>query len=91
MDTTNPNATTFKELLETWNLEQYVDFPTHNREHTLDLLITLKEEIIPNNVRSEGFLADHCVISARLDLPTPLAQGRKKVTFRSLNKIDMTF
>lgn len=45
------------DLLESVNLTQHVEIPTHRRGHTLDLTITRKEEDIMANVR---VLADIC-------------------------------
>ena len=39
-DSTNSDANTFTELLETFGLLQHISLPTHVLGHTLDLLIT---------------------------------------------------
>ena len=39
-DTSNGDALKLKELLYSLNLEQHVDEPTHEKGHTLDLVIT---------------------------------------------------
>ena len=42
---TDPNAAKLKDLLYSLNLKQSVEEPTHERGHTLDLVITHQEEL----------------------------------------------
>ncbi|KAJ0061934.1 hypothetical protein NL108_014510 [Boleophthalmus pectinirostris] len=56
-------------VLETFGLTQYVSEPTHNRGHTLDLLITKGVNISNVNVVDVA-LSDHfCVFFDRLLFP----------------------
>ena len=67
----------------------HVDFPTRNHGHTLDYLLSLNEEIIPSNIKSECFISDHCIIISYLNLPHTAIHDSVALAVRNLHKIDM--
>ena len=64
---------------------------THNHGHTLDLLPTLNEDIVTSNVKSEGFISDHSVVTANLNLPHTPIHDSSSFAFRNLHKINLDF
>ena len=51
------NSKSFLRLLESFSLKQHVNFPTHIRGHTLDLLITRFDSEIIQSVGSVGYIS----------------------------------
>ena len=83
-DVNNNEAHIFLELLDTFNLKNLVNEPTCRSGHTLDLVITKKQNPIVNNleVDSINVFSDHRLISFQLHLAcvktvTKLIQFRK--------------
>ncbi|KAJ0002712.1 hypothetical protein NQD34_007861 [Periophthalmus magnuspinnatus] len=67
------NAKELSSVLETFGLTQHVSEPTHNRGHTLDLLITKGVNISNVNV-ADVALSDHfCVFFDLSVIPKPVA------------------
>jgi len=54
-------ASNFKQTLDCLNLQQFVDVPTHNRGHTLDLFITDSLSVSGLQVYDVG-VSDHLYI-----------------------------
>ena len=42
-------------------------FPTHNKDHTLDLVLTDNEYTIMAEVTQGDFISDHCLIDCKLN------------------------
>ena len=86
-DDTNHEALVFLDLLESFNLIQHVDQPTHNNGHTLDLLITRLWGAI-HDINVDFMISDHISTLCGLALgkPPPVV---KKMTFRRYHEIDM--
>ena len=79
----------YNEILDNFNLKQHVTGPTHNRGCTLDLFITPENCEYKNNTATFGIVSDHFPIMATLNFEIPSAT-HKSVTFRLINKIDLT-
>ena len=64
----------FLTLLSSFNLSQHVNFPTHDRKHTLDLVITSSDTSLAPSLFSSHFSpADHYPVFTKLStVPTPL-------------------
>lgn len=88
LDTATNNSEMFKALLESCNLAQHVDFPTHIHGHTLDLLITPSDFQGIANICDMGCISDHFGISCKLDMNSPLLHIAKLITFRQYHKMD---
>ena len=80
----------FLTLLESFGLHQHIKSPTHECNHTLDLLITRSEsKLVSQHYIIDPILSDHYAIFAKLSIKTtPFSQHCIK-TFRSLHKIDV--
>jgi hypothetical protein len=76
-----------REILENFNLKQFVNFQTHLGGSTLDLIITRGDDNLILNVNPGDTLADHTAVSVTLNLskPKPLC---KTLTFRKIKQID---
>ena len=76
-------AKRFADLIDSVNLCQHVNSPTHRNGHTLDLIITRATESLVQdvNVHSESY-SDHRVITCSLNHPKP-PRSDVTVTHRS--------
>jgi exonuclease III len=64
---TDQDATKFLDLLDSMALTQHVHFPTHEKGHTLDLIITRRtDSLIANLPQAERFISDHCAVLCQL-------------------------
>ena len=85
----DPQAARFLELLDLHNLSQHVTLPTHRSNHTLDLVITRKDEnIIADCNVYDPCLSDHYFVNCTLNLDRP-RHVKIKLTYRKLRSIDM--
>ena len=67
MESDTPNAKQLKEILDMYDLKQHVSFPTHNKGHTLDLVLTSKDSNILNDLEvTENDLSHHYLIDFKL-------------------------
>lgn len=88
-DMDNSEAKQFITLLDTFNLKQFVNEPTHKHGHTLDLVITRSDENIIKDVYvSHMVISDHFPTCFKMYVEKP--QPRKKVlSSRNLKGINM--
>ena len=79
----------FLEMLDSVDLKQHIQGPTHNRDHTLDLLISRKSEnkVLQTSVLN-GLPSDHDAIMGVLEFVRP-GPSKKTVVFRKLREIDI--
>ena len=84
----NPDTIIFSDFLESFGLINFVDFPTHQSRHMLDLFITHQSSIIKSVSQGE-FFSDHCFINALLHLDRPMPKP-KIVNYRKLKGINTT-
>ena len=87
MDRSSPYSNGFKELLNSCDLKQHVDKPTHIHGHILDLVIT------PSDLQISGLhvgdcLSDHFLISFGIDLFFSTRSPSKEITLRHYHKIN---
>ena len=71
LKTTCSNSKTFHSLIESFDLIQKVNFPTHIHGHTLDLVLTKSNNDNISNVHTTDAFSDHFSISFTLNLSTP--------------------
>src|SRR5271155_5102023 len=65
----DPFSKSFSNLLETFDLKQHITFSTHDRGHTLDLLITRKNStIIPDINYTIPGISDHHAIKSSISV-----------------------
>ena len=88
VESTSPNTKTFNSLIDSFDLTQEVNFPTHIYGHTLDLLLTKSNNDHILNVHTTDAFSDHFSITCTLHLPTPRSQISATVSFRKYHKIN---
>lgn len=87
-DITNTAASSFRQLLEASGLKQHVQEVTHNRGHTLDLIITKLSDSLVSNIKTLPMSSsDHSVVACQLKCPRP-KPTRITVSHRKLKSID---
>ena len=66
-DTINtPEAQTPGDCLDLFNLQNHVTLPTHNKVHTLDLILTDINSTTLTKVTQGDFISDHCLWTVNL-------------------------
>ena len=66
-DTINtPEAQTLGDFLDLFNLQYHVTFPTHNKGHTLDLVLIDINSTTLTKVTQCDFISDHCFVDCEL-------------------------
>ena len=84
------NSKSFLRLLESFSLKQHVNFPTHIRGHTLDLLITrFDSEIIQSVEFDPPFLSDHFAVLVSIKVPIKIRPPTIFKTIREIGKINL--
>ena len=86
-DTVCSSSCNFKSMLDSCNLVQHIDFPTHIHGHTLDFLITSSDFTV-DNVCSMDCISDHFCVGFKLNISSAPKPPAKHVTFRQYHKID---
>ena len=88
--TRNSDTITFNKILESFNLQQLVNEPTHKHGHTLDLIITRNEDRLVNDIKiHDPVISDHMSVHCTLQLQKPQLQ-QTEIKYRKLNDINMT-
>ena len=78
----------FLDLLDSFNLQQHVNIATHTSKHTLDLIITRKEEnFIDNFSVKDPAISDHMALHCSLAFEKPKHE-KKVILYRKLKNID---
>ena len=88
LDTTCSNSKTFHSLINSFDLIQKVNFPTHIHGHTLDQVLTKSNNDIISNVHTTDPFSDHLSVSFTLDFLTLRSQNNVTVSFRKYHKIN---
>ena len=66
-DTINtPEAQTLGDFLDLFNLQNHVTFPTHNKGHTLNLVLMDINSTTLTKVTQGDFTSDHCFVDCEL-------------------------
>ncbi len=88
---TSYDTAPFLTLLETYNLSQHINFPTHIHGHTLDLLITRSESTITSNISEfDPSISDHHAITFNLKVPSYTRPSQAAKLIRSFKSINIT-
>jgi hypothetical protein len=88
-DLEDREAIAFIDILDSADLYQHIQGPTHKAGHTLDLLISRKTDHPVCKVKLlPGQPSDHIALFAVLDFARP-APSRKRVTYRKLRDINL--
>ena len=89
LDTDNAGTRKFNDILDSFNLKQHVDFPTHIHGHWLDVFITRAGNHNVKSIKSCPGVSDHFMVLAQLNFCKPIP-GKQKIAFRHLRKIDIS-
>ena len=85
METDEHYATAMKDIFQTFNLVQYVNFPTHNLGHTLDVVLAQCDSPSINNIASNNVeLSDHFLITFSVAVEV-MKHDMKTITFRNFS------
>ena len=88
LETEDPYVVLLRDLFNTFNLVQHVDFPTHKKGHTLDLVLTRSDSpIITNLVSNNVNLSDHYMLIFDIEAEV-LKHEDRTITYRNLKAID---
>jgi hypothetical protein len=80
----------FLSALDSANLKQHIDFPTHRDLHILDLLITRSDTSLSPNITSSSVSpSDHFPIFSRLHISPPNLPPLATISIRSLKSINL--
>ena len=88
LETTCSNSKTFHSLINSFDLIQKVNFPTHIHGHTLDQVLTKSNNDNISNVHTTDAFSDHLSVSFILNLLNPRSQNNATISFRKYHKID---
>ena len=86
---TNPNTARILDILQTFNLEQAVSPPTHQRGHILDWILYREEErLLLSCIVKHGVSSDHLPVHCYLDVSRPKQQSVFQTTrnIRAINR-----
>ena len=82
-------ANRFTEILESCNLKQHVTGATHANRHTLDLVISKKDNPLITEIKIfDPVMSDHCAVHCNLRVQEPHFT-KKKVYYRKLCSLDI--
>ena len=83
----NGFAKDFISLLECLGITQYVNFPTHNKGHILDLVCCTG--VTPFNLTDAEFpISDHKSVLFEVNVPLSKTRALRTITFRNIKRID---
>ena len=79
----------FWNCLNPWVLQQHVDQSTHEHGHTLDLIITRRnDEVVSDHPSIDHLFSDHFSVLCDLNMAKP-SLSTKQVSYRKLKSIDI--
>ena len=87
--TTCSNSKTFHSLINSFDLIQKVNFPTHIHGHTLDQVLTKSNNENISNIHTTDAFSDHLSVSFIPIFLTPRSQNNATVSFRKYHKEKM--
>ena len=65
------DAMSLGDFLEIFNLQNHISFPTHDKGHTLDLILADVNNKVLRGISQGDFISDHCFIDCQLDVCKP--------------------
>ena len=88
LETNEHYAVLVKDLFETFNLVQHVDFPTHKKGHTLDLLLTRKDTLNISDLHADDVeLSDHFMMLFKIEAEV-IKHEERTIIYRNFKDID---
>ena len=87
--TENLMAKSFMELLDTFDMSQHVSGPTHEKGHTLDLIVSRNNDpLVISGVRVMDKISDHFIVQFSVSYPAPQIE-KKSIAFRKIKDIEI--
>lgn len=81
-------ANQFSALIKNFGLIQHIHKPTHNKGHTLDLVITKQDSMLVGDISvTLPWVSDHSIIHFKLRVRKP-SYERKTISFRQWKSVD---
>ena len=77
------DAMSLGDCLEIFNLQNHVSFPTHDKGHTLDLILADVNNKVVREVSLGDLISVHCFIDCQLDVHKP----QKETQYRQCHSI----
>ncbi|KAK7124121.1 hypothetical protein R3I93_022282 [Phoxinus phoxinus] len=78
----------FTSCLDSFGLQQYINFPTHNKGHILDLICC--SGVTPVNCKADSFpFSDHMLLSFTVDLSLSKSVLPRTISFRNIKDINL--
>ena len=89
VDTYCINQRKFLNLLDTSNLAQNVNKPTHLHGHILDLILCPSDSSFVSNVTVGKMVSDHALVKCHMDFLCPAIPKVNSISYRWYHKINM--
>ena len=83
----NPDTITFNDFLDSFNLQNHVNFSTNIARHRLDLYITEWDSGLFQSISNGHLISDHNFIHVKVRAPKPYVSP-KRISYRKLKNIN---
>ena len=80
----------FMTFLDSCDLKQFVNQPTHLLGHTLDLILSPSDQDTIIDVKIGDFVSDHALVKCSIILPHQATHTQNKIKYRRYHRIDMS-
>ena len=80
----------FMTFLDSCDLKQFVNQPTHLLGHTLDLILSPSDQDTIINVKIGDFVSDHALVKCPIILPHQATHTQNKIKYRRYHRINMS-
>ena len=89
MDENEHYSSRFKEIMDSFNLIQHIDFPTHKHGHTLDIVATFDGDLDASAfVSCQNDVSDHFLVNFQLKF-FPEMKKEKEISYRNTKGMDI--
>ena len=90
MESDEPSSKKMHDILDVFNLTQHVHEPTHIKGHTIDVVITSKQESLINNLKVTPFdLSHHFLVDFSFTTQVKCIPKLKSISFRPIRNVNM--
>jgi hypothetical protein len=84
----DPNTLKLNDILKNFELDQFVQKPTHTSGNILDLVLSRRDDSVVKCVRVSDLISDHAIIDIDLKIDKP-GLPKKTVTYRKFRAINL--
>ena len=88
VDVPSNQTSQFSDILASFDLQQNVDFPTHIKGHSLDLIITSTSLDLASVFPSDR-ISDHWTVIAEFNISVRTQNERKSIKYRNIKAINI--